>query len=106
MKYKHSANLVVPFLILSALPASADPVLWNYTTRTVDFAVCELYRGVVPRNCEGRQFKRGEFTALKCNTSTCSVAVRPIGKIRYQKVYFRNGAGVTLDDYGLHVVPE
>jgi uncharacterized membrane protein YdjX (TVP38/TMEM64 family) len=51
MKYKHSANLVIPFLILSALPASADPVLWNYATRTVDLlfasSIGVLYLGIV-----------------------------------------------------------
>jgi hypothetical protein len=103
MKYKLLASLVILSTLAPSIPAWADaPLLWNATKKTITVTICDLYRGVKPIDCQDKMYKSGEYSTLQCNTPVCTVAVQPTGKIRYQKVRYTDGMGVTFNDYGLH----
>jgi hypothetical protein len=106
MKYKLLASLVALTLMLPNVPASAGSgaELWNATGKTITVTVCGLYRGVRPIDCQDRVYKGGEYSTLSCNSSICTAAVQPAKGVRYQKVRFTNGVGVTYNDYGLRTV--
>ena len=102
MTRSRMCSVVIVLLIGSAAPASAGPVLWNYTVPTVAFTVYTIRRAHA--DCETRDFKRGEYTALSCTESTCLVTAEKAPKVKRQRVFYRDGEGVSFDDYGLHVV--
>jgi hypothetical protein len=101
MKYKLLASLAMLSLLTSGIPASAAE-LWNATKQTVILTTCAISRIGLPLDCDDRVFKGGEYTTLQCTrTRTCTVAVKPTGKIRYQKVFYTDGMGVTLNEVRL-----
>jgi hypothetical protein len=104
MKHKLLASLATLLLLVPSVPASAGSAeLWNATKQTVVMTTCAISRAGIPLDCDDRVFKGGEYTTLQCTrTRTCSVSVKPAGKIRFQKVLYTDGMGVTLDVYELH----
>jgi hypothetical protein len=103
MKCQLLASLVALTLMFPNVPASAGSgaELWNATGKTITVTICDLYRGVRPIDCQDKVYKGGEYSTLKCNTPVCTVVVQPANGVRYQKVRYTDGMGVTYNDYGL-----
>ena len=91
--------MIVSIALLSRV-ASADsvPLLWNYTKQAVNFTICDPSKR---NSCEYYTFESGQSSLLLCDAPRCTVAVQATGKIKYQKVSYSYGMGVTLDSRGL-----